>query len=69
MAFPKTFDELQAANYRFDNHSRCRACDAEMEWWITPKGKKMPFNLMPAGDSPAVAHFVTCPEADSFRRG
>lgn len=68
MPFPQTFDELKAAGYKFQNHSNCRSCKAEIEWWETPRGKKMPFDLMPAGDSPAVTHFTTCPNADEHRR-
>ena len=47
MPFPQTFKELRDAGYRFDEHGTCRGedCGAEIEWWITPKGKKMPFNL------------------------
>lgn len=70
MPFPQTFKELRDAGYRFDEHGTCRGedCGAEIEWWITPKGKKMPFNLMSDGDSPAVSHHSTCPNADDFRR-
>lgn len=68
MAFPPTFQALKDAGYRFDNHATCRRCRAEIEWWFTPTGGKMPFDLMPNADSPAVAHFVTCPNADDFRR-
>lgn len=68
MPFPKDFDALKAAGYRFDNHACCRGCRAEIEWWFTPTGKKMPFDLMPDGKSPAIAHFTTCPDAEEFRR-
>jgi murein endopeptidase len=67
MPFPQDLDALKLAGYRFDNHARCRGCNAEVEWWFTPKGKKMPFNLMEKFSSPAVAHLVTCPERDEFR--
>jgi hypothetical protein len=69
MPFPKTRDALIAAGYRFDNHAKCRGCQAEIEWWITPKGSKMPFDLMQRGESEAIAHFATCPAAEEFRRG
>ena len=68
MPFPQTRDALMAAGYRFDNHSVCKGCKAEVEWWITPKGSKMPFDLMQNGDSKAVTHFVTCPHSEDFRR-
>jgi len=68
MPFPQTRDALMAAGYRFDNHSVCKGCKAEVEWWLTPKGKKMPFDLMQSGDSKAVTHFSSCPDAEDFRR-
>jgi hypothetical protein len=68
MPFPKTFAELKAAGYRFDNHAACRGCKVQIEWWFTPKGGKMPFDLMPNDDSPAITHFSTCPHAEDFRR-
>ena len=67
MPFPRTFDEMKSAGYRFDNHSKCRGCGEEIEWWLTPTGKKIPMNLMPKGDSEARAHFSTCTSVDSFR--
>lgn len=68
MAFPATFLALKEAGYRFDNHAQCRGCKRDIEWWLTPTGKKMPFDLMPELDSPAITHFTTCPKADDFRR-
>lgn len=68
MAYPQTFDEMKSAGYRFDNHARCRGCGQEIEWWITPRGKKLPMNLMAESGSPAVAHFSTCVEAPLFRK-
>jgi hypothetical protein len=70
MGFPATRDALIQAGYRFDNHAVCRSeeCGAEIEWWISPREKKMPFALMQNGDSPAIAHFASCPGRDDFRR-
>lgn len=68
MAFPKTFEEMRAAGYLFNDHGVCRGCGDDIEWWITPRGKALPMNPMPRGSSPAVAHFSTCTEADSFRK-
>jgi len=64
MAFPQTENDLVAAGYRFDNHARCRGCGAEIEWWITPRGKKMP--LDPGTMAP---HWGTCPKAKDFKKG
>jgi hypothetical protein len=69
MAFPKTFAELKAAGYRFDNHAHCRGCKEPIEWWLTPNGKKLPFQLMANDDSPAVPHWAYCPNAEDFRSG
>lgn len=69
MPFPQTFAAMQAAGYRFENHAKCRGCKADIEWWITPKGKKMPMDLMPKDDSLAVPHWSSCPEAGQFRSG
>lgn len=68
MPFPQTRDEMIARGYKFENHSKCRSCGAEIEWFTTPRGKKMPFALMHEGSSPAVVHFADCPDADLFRR-
>lgn len=71
MGFPATRDQLKESGYKFDNHAKCRGedCGVEIEWWITPKGRKMSFDLMLNGDSPAVAHITTCPNRDDFKRG
>lgn len=67
MPFPKNRDELVAGSYVFSNHATCRGCQEQIEWWTTPRAKKMPFNLMQNGDSPAVSHHSTCPKVDLFR--
>lgn len=67
MPFPKTFEEMKKQGYRFDNHARCKGCQEEIEWWISPRGKKIPMNLMPNATSEAKAHWATCTEADLFR--
>jgi hypothetical protein len=68
MPFSRTRDEMVANGYKFSNHSRCKGCMVEIEWWETPRGKKMPFLLMPEGTSPAKTHFADCPDADLFRK-
>lgn len=67
MPFPQTRDELIARGYKFSNHARCSGCNEEIEWFETPRGKKMPFDLMADGTSKAVTHFTTCTEKDLFR--
>ena len=68
MAFPQTFDEMKARGYQFDNDAICRGCGDDIEWWITPTGKKIPMNPMTSRSSQAVAHWATCTEQDTFRR-
>lgn len=68
MPFPATRDALIASGYKFSNHARCRGCGAEVEWYDTPNGKKMPMDLMPVGDSLAKSHWATCPDAPTFRK-
>ncbi len=68
MGFPKTLDELRAANYRYDNDSVCRGCGDDVEWWLTNNGKKIPMQPMDKGTDPAIAHLTVCTEADSFRK-
>jgi hypothetical protein len=45
-----------------DNLARCRSCDAQVMWCVTPKGKRAPI------DRDGVNHFATCPQASSWRR-
>jgi hypothetical protein len=68
MAYPKTFDELKAAQYRFEDHGKCRACGRDIEWWITLMGRKLPFNLMTNGSSPAVLRSATCENDGEYTR-
>ena len=68
MPFPKTLDELRAANYVFDNYGTCKGCGEDIEWYKTPNGKNIPMNPMERGSSEAVAHWATCSEQDLFRK-
>lgn len=43
-------------------HRPCKACQTELYFLTTPKGKTLP--VQPDG----VVHFATCPAAESFRR-
>ena len=52
---------------------RCRSCAAEIVWRETKKtGRFSPYNYPPEvnadGDDEWVSHFVTCPDAASWRR-
>jgi hypothetical protein len=63
MSFPKTLDELTTAGYRHEGTANCKACHAPIEWWHTPKGKKIPMD-----HGTATPHWSTCPSAADFRR-
>jgi hypothetical protein len=68
--FPKTKYELQTRGYVYANEATCRGCGANIEWWTTPTGKKMPIDRMTAAlESPAVAHWATCTDPNRFRKG
>jgi hypothetical protein len=66
MPFPETTTELVNAGYRFDNGANCRGCGASVEWWITPKGKRMPMDV--DADGNCEPHWSTCPNAKEFRK-
>jgi hypothetical protein len=65
MPFSKTDTELIKAGYKFDNRGRCmgKDCQAEIEWWLTPKGKRIPLD---AGT--LEPHWSTCPNREDFRK-
>lgn len=68
MPFPKNLDELVQAGYIFENDAVCKGCGADITWYRTPTGKMIPMDPMERGVSPAIAHWSTCPERDSFRK-
>ena len=78
MAIPEKREDLEAMGYVYDNDAHCRGCGQPIEWWITPKGKKMPMTVKevksPGGAfAPSVKlirvpHWRECENADDFRR-
>jgi len=64
MSFPTTLQELKDAGYKWEGESQCRSCGARIEWWLTPRGKKMPTD-----HGTATPHWSTCPDADQHRSG
>jgi hypothetical protein len=62
MPFPQTIKEMLDQGYKLSNRAECRACGADIEWWSTPHGKKLPVNY-----GTAIAHWATCPQAALFR--
>jgi hypothetical protein len=67
MAFPKTLDELIQAGYQRFGEGVCRGCSQRMEWWITPKRKKIPLNPT-SPDAPVSPHHATCSHVEQFRK-
>jgi hypothetical protein len=84
VAIPEKKEDLEAMGYTFDNDAMCRGCQAPIEWWITPKGKKMPMSVVSLDANREVVkpgslmrpveivrrpHWGGCPNAGDFRRG
>lgn len=80
MSLPDTFPDLACAGYRHNGSGHCTACGALIEWFWTPKNRKMPFSLktemMISEDAmyatPSMTryepHWASCPQADRFRK-
>lgn len=79
MAIPTKREDLVAMGYVFDNEATCRGCGAPIEWWITPKDKKMPMSVVEVKDETKtfpqpilrierIPHWSNCPNAQDFRR-
>lgn len=66
MPFPETTAELEAAGYKFLNDANCSGCGAAIQWWQTPKGKRMPMDVDLDGN--CESHFSTCPKSKDFRK-
>lgn len=63
MPFPQTETELAEAGYKYQGTGKCRKCQAEINWYETPKGRMMPL------DPDLKPHWSSCPFADDFRKG
>lgn len=63
MPFPKTEQELAVAGYEFENTGKCRGCNADIDWFRTPKGKHIPLDV-----GTLEPHWSNCPKAKEFRR-
>jgi hypothetical protein len=66
MPFPTTREELIATGYAYIRTTKCMGptCGAHIEWWVTPKGKRIPLNLRTYEP-----HWSTCPDRELFRNG
>ena len=76
MPLPETREGILAAGYAHMRDGRCRAasCDAPVEWWVTPRGKYQPFDLVErapleggAKRDRLLPHHASCPEVSKFR--
>ena len=79
MSLPTKKEDLEAMGYVFDNEAHCRGCGALIEWWITPRDKKMPMSVVEVKDESKVfpqpilrvervPHWGICPRAEDFRK-
>lgn len=66
---PTSRKALLEAGYRGGLSGKCRACDAGIEWWTTPKGSSMPMHVVQVeGCEMLICHFVDCEARQQFRR-
>jgi hypothetical protein len=75
MAIPDNSNDLRTMGYTYDGEGTCRGCKAKLEWWITPRDKKMSMSTkivgtLAEGNRREVLepHWGVCPNADDFRR-
>lgn len=66
MAFPNTREGLIEAGYTFSTKGKCRGCPAEIQWFVTPIKRWMPFD-MPDDKGEFLNHWATCPARKSFK--
>lgn len=64
---PKTREGLEAAGYKFSTKGTCSGCRAEVQWFVTPLKRWMPFD-MPGPDGEFLNHWATCPQRDRFKK-
>lgn len=67
MSFPETSDALKSAGYKFLSYSTCKECGEPIEWYESPRVRKIPMNPMERGSSKAEMHFNTCSDAPLLR--
>jgi hypothetical protein len=71
MPLPTSRRDLESFGYSKTNDSHCSGCGAEIEWWVTPRGKKMPFIVttnLALSLEVLTPHFADCPKVKDFRR-
>lgn len=64
--FPITPAEAIDDGYTLETSgARCSGCKAVIDWWVTPRGKKIPID---SSKETFQTHFTTCPKVGQFRR-
>lgn len=63
MGFPDSVEGLKLCGYKYQRSAECRGCQAPIDWYVTPAGKKIPMN-----QDTAKPHWATCTVAGTFRR-
>jgi hypothetical protein len=59
---------MHERGYKFLEQGVCDGCLQIIEWWRTPEGHQIPMNPMATPESPAIAHWATCPMVEQFRK-
>lgn len=65
-SLPNTRDGLEAAGYKFSTNGKCRGCPAQIQWFVTPGKRWMPFD-MPDEKGEFLNHWASCPSRKSFK--
>jgi hypothetical protein len=74
MPLPTNRRDLEAFGYQQlpvtrPGGAHCSACNAPIEWWLTPRYKKMPFrSAVINGVEQLIPHFSDCPKAQEFKK-
>ena len=72
MAVPNTRRGLEAEGYTYSGEGTCRGCGCVLLWFDTPRGKKMPMEIVEGTEDDAertlACHFERCPQGNEFRK-
>jgi hypothetical protein len=59
---------LMSAGYVHQGRAKCSGCPMTIEWYLTPKNKRMPFSLKVGMNTQYEPHWGSCASADRFRK-
>jgi hypothetical protein len=67
--YPRTRVGLERAGFsRITKAAVCRGCDAPIEWWKTPTGRKIPLTVTIRGQFEQLTmHMESCPNRGQFK--